>query len=126
MTPAKTLNDRTVIELESGKTYAAKVVVGSDGMNSYTRDVHGIQTAGYSYNQHGIVATLKMNQPLPGAFQRFLSSGPVALLPLWNNYATLVWSVPTNLAEDLKQDSEEGFITALNNSFYSEPKNPVG
>ena len=48
----------TTIELESGEKYKARLVIGSDGMNSMTRKAHGISTWGQSYNQKGVVCTL--------------------------------------------------------------------
>ena len=48
----------STIELESGEKYKARLLVGSDGMNSFTRQAHGISTWGQSYNQKGVVCTL--------------------------------------------------------------------
>ncbi|KIX92145.1 uncharacterized protein Z520_12138 [Fonsecaea multimorphosa CBS 102226] len=100
---------------------AARLLVGADGFNSPVRAFAGIASHGWDYNRHGVVATLTV-QPTPDntsqtddfdlfaeeplsnratAYQRFLPElgGPIAVLPLPNNHASLVWSTtPANAA----------------------------
>ena len=68
MVPGQNKDELTESELESGKKYSARLVVGSDGMNSFTRETHGISTWGYDYHQKGVVCTLSTLEPLSGAF----------------------------------------------------------
>ena len=59
--------------------------MGADGMNSIVRKSKNIESFGYSYNQYGLVATLKIN-PISDqnniAYQKFLKTGPIAFLPV--------------------------------------------
>jgi len=56
--PARNDYEKPVVTLENGETIEPKLLVGSDGMNSKTREEYGISTWGYSYNTSGVVCTL--------------------------------------------------------------------
>ncbi|KAJ9615334.1 putative ubiquinone biosynthesis monooxygenase [Cladophialophora chaetospira] len=106
----------------SSATIAARLLVGADGFNSPVRTFAGISSHGWDYNRHGVVATLTTQsppdstseqfdlfseEPLPDratAYQRFLPvlGGPIAILPLPNNNASLVWSTTPQNANYLK------------------------
>ncbi|THC99357.1 hypothetical protein EYZ11_001169 [Aspergillus tanneri] len=106
---------------------AARLLVGADGINSPVRKFANISTEGWDYNRHGVVATLSLADPDPvpfpigtrTAYQRFLPSlgGPIALLPLPNNHATLVWSTTPENAAYLKSLSPKAFIAMVNSAF---------
>ncbi|KAM5433920.1 putative ubiquinone biosynthesis monooxygenase [Microsporum ferrugineum] len=106
-------------------TIAARLLVGADGINSPVRSFAGISTDGWDYDRHGVVATLKLSPSTQSstrpvtAYQRFLPGigGPVAMLPLPNNYATLVWSTTVQNAAYLKSLSPEAFTTMVNAAF---------
>lgn len=90
------------------------MLIGSDGEKSLTRNKYGIGATGYNYNQNGLVCTVETVRPNEIAFQRFLKTGPIALLPLWGNYSSIVWSCPYNMYRDLEDLSDEAFIHRLN------------
>ncbi|KAJ5809937.1 uncharacterized protein N7503_002155 [Penicillium pulvis] len=105
---------------------AARLLVGADGINSPVRSFADIPTQGWDYNRHGIVATLALADLDPSAlsntrtaYQRFLPSigGPIALLPLPNNHATLVWSTRPEHAAYLKSLPMPAFIAMVNAAF---------
>lgn len=106
---------------------AARLLVGADGINSPVRSFANISTDGWDYNRHGVVATLALSEPDTApfpvgtrtAYQRFLPSlgGPIALLPLPNNHATLVWSTTVENAAYLKSLSPKEFISMVNAAF---------
>lgn len=112
---------------------AARLLVGADGFNSPVRNFSWIASKGWDYNRHGVVATLDaeakdesfesfFDDSASGsatAYQRFLPSlgGPIALLPLPNNKASLVWSTtPKNVAY-LKTLSAESLVAIVNAAF---------
>lgn len=77
-----------VLTLDSSDTeqLRARLLIGADGANSPVKKYSGIDTFGWAYDNHGLVATLKVT---PGsarlmrtAWQRFLPEGPVAFLPV--------------------------------------------
>lgn len=95
--------------------------IGADGANSIVRQNMNIQNFSLSYKQMGVVATLELDaEETAGnsvAWQRFLPSGPVAMLPLHDSLSSLVWSTSVEHAKELlKMDSTE-FVNALNDAF---------
>nr|POE49481.1 ubiquinone biosynthesis monooxygenase coq6, mitochondrial [Quercus suber] len=101
---------------------AARLLIGADGANSPVRQFADIPGHGWDYNQQGVVATLTLDQDYPAdcirtAYQRFLPTGPIALLPLPGNRATLVWSTSPAHAARLKSLSPEDFIASVNAAF---------
>ena len=55
------------------------------------------------------------------AWQRFLPTGPLALLPLWGGYGSIVWSLPPAEAARLKALSKDEFISELNDKLIQAP-----
>ncbi|KAL4811291.1 hypothetical protein BDV18DRAFT_155897 [Aspergillus unguis] len=112
---------------QSPSRIAARLLVGADGINSPVRRYADISTEGWDYQRHGVVATLSLADQVPApfpigtrtAYQRFLPSlgGPIALLPLPNNNATLVWSTTVENAAYLKSLSPGAFIAMVNAAF---------
>jgi 2-octaprenyl-6-methoxyphenol hydroxylase len=85
--------------LESGAELRARMLVAADGARSQTRDMAGIGTRGWSYDQSGIVTTVAHKRPHRGiAHERFLNPGPFAILPLTENRSSLVWTEPPEMA----------------------------
>ena len=63
------------------KTIRARLVVAADGARSATREAAGLRTVSMPYSQRGVVATVSTPEPHCVAWQRFLATGPLALLP---------------------------------------------
>jgi 2-octaprenylphenol hydroxylase len=81
---------------------SARLVVGADGARSQVRELLGIPLRRHDYRQSAIVATIATAKPHRSiAWQRFLRSGPLALLPLFNGECSIVWSADRALAEAL-------------------------
>lgn len=113
------LSSWPVVELEDGRQLAARLLVGADGANSPARAFARIEARGWDYNRHGLVATVRLEWDdfRTSAFQRFLKSGPIALLPLPNDFASLVWSCTPEMAKHLKALSPEAFVHMVNAAF---------
>lgn len=81
----------------------------------------GIQNFALSYKQMGVVATLELNEEHAAgnsvAWQRFLPTGPVALLPLTDTLSSLVWTTNLEHAKELLKMEPDEFVDALNNAF---------
>ncbi|XP_015171176.1 PREDICTED: ubiquinone biosynthesis monooxygenase COQ6, mitochondrial [Polistes dominula] len=110
----------TKIQLENGKQYETKLLVGADGVNSKVREAMNVQYVQWKYDQMGIVATLELCEPTENivAWQRFLPTGPIALLPLTNTLSSLVWSLTTKEAKNLMKISEEEFVDNINKALW--------
>ena len=108
-----------IVKTDMGRELTAKLLVGADGQNSPVRTFAGIESRGWDYGRMGVVATLEFGEEgwSKTAYQRFLPTGPVALLPLPGRYATLVWSVTPALAAHLKSLSCKDFVAMVNAAF---------
>ena len=106
--------DRAELELDSGTVISAKLIVGADGGRSIVRNLAEITYTEKSYQQMGIVALVETEYPHENtAWQRFLSTGPMALLPLSNDQCSIVWSVSEDYADELMRLNEYEFADAL-------------
>jgi len=110
------------LNLKSDEIINSRLVVGSDGANSKIRSLAGLESLGWDYEQNGLVATLSVN-PFGNtkeeinnsiAWQRYLPTGPVAILPLSETKSSLVWSTSSDVAKNLMGLSNEDFVNALN------------
>merc|ERR1719369_590458 len=115
--------EEVLIELEGGEMISTQLLVGADGFRSLVRSSIGCDYVGWEYDQMGVVATLDLE--VPGgvnrtAWQRFLPTGPVALLPLSENKSSLVWTVSRDMAKDMVNMDEEKFVLNLNKASLSE------
>lgn len=129
-----TASTSTNAENTSKVSIAARLLVGADGFNSPVRTFAGINSNGWDYNRHGVVATVNIqsadaedqsfdslfSEEGPSnratAYQRFLPQlgGPIAILPLPNNHASLVWSTNPQNAAYLKSLSPASQTSMIN------------
>ncbi|XP_015281841.1 PREDICTED: ubiquinone biosynthesis monooxygenase COQ6, mitochondrial [Gekko japonicus] len=109
------------IDLADGRRLQTKLLIGADGQNSMVRKAAGIQTIQYQYDQSAVVATLHLSEATDNnvAWQRFLPSGPIALLPLSDTISSLVWSTSHEHASQLQNMDEESFVDSINSAFWS-------
>ncbi|KAF3919744.1 hypothetical protein ABW20_dc0107757 [Dactylellina cionopaga] len=114
------MRDWPVVTLSNGKRLAARLLIGADGGNSPVRTFSGIESRGWDYGRHSMVATFKIEDDTAFqkfAYQRFLPSGPVAILPLPGNFANLAWSTTPEKVAHLKALSPENFVAMVNAAF---------
>lgn len=111
------------LTLSSGAVLAARLLVGADGLNSPVRTFAGIRSRGWDYNRHGVVATVKLQRHDSStfestiAYQRFMPSGPIALLALPDDFATLVWTTTPQNAAHLKSLSNSDLAAMIDAAF---------
>ena len=91
------------LRLEGGRTISARLIVGADGVHSWTREQAGIAGVPRAYGQSGVVANFAVERGHRGrALQWFLRDGSVlAWLPLPGKRISIVWSAPSELAGQL-------------------------
>ena len=107
------------LKLEDGRTFTADLIVGADGAHSSLREWANIKVHGWDYQQTAIVCTVTTENPHQHtAWQRFLSEGPLAFLPLADpNQCSIVWSNSTEEAELLSQLNDDTFKNTLEKAF---------
>lgn len=108
--------DWPTVTLSNGESLQARLLVGADGFNSSVRKFSHIASRGWFYNRFGVVATVKLQYEdyRSLAWQRFLTTGPLAILPLTDNNATIVWSSTPELSELLISVDDEIFPYLVN------------
>ncbi|MFT5099255.1 MAG: 2-octaprenylphenol hydroxylase [Planctomycetaceae bacterium] len=99
--------------LDDGRVLICNLLVGADGGNSRVRELKGLRTAGWSYDQTAVVTTIQTELPhnqIPR--QWFTSEGPLAFLPLADSHlCSIVWSHQD--AESLMKLNAELFCKTL-------------
>ena len=106
--------ERVRVRLTDGRELGARLLAAADGAESPTRRLVGMETAGHSYGQDAIVAHVHTQKPHRNtAWQRFLPTGPLALLPLADGRSSIVWSVRSDEAMRLRALDPAAFALAL-------------
>jgi len=102
------------IRLADGRELRSALILGADGVQSRTRELLGIESAGHSYHQDALVAHVRTEKPhQKTAWQRFLHTGPLAFLPLSDGRSSIVWSAHTATAARLAALNEQEFSAEL-------------
>lgn len=96
------------------QTLQAKLIIAADGANSSIRRLANFASDQSAYQQTALVANVKLDHAnQQTAYQRFLPTGPLAFLPLANNDYSIVWSLPTQLAEQYAKLNQSAFASTL-------------
>ena len=78
----------------------ADLVVGADGARSFVRELAGIKTNQWPYQQTAVVTHLSTEIDHDAtARQRFLRDGPLGMLPLADGRISVVWSTTPDVAQ---------------------------
>ncbi|QFY88802.1 UbiH/UbiF/VisC/COQ6 family ubiquinone biosynthesis hydroxylase [Magnetovirga frankeli] len=102
------------LSLEKGQRIQAGLIVAADGRDSPLRQMADIEVHGWAYNQHALVATVSpAGDHQHTAWQRFLPTGPLALLPLDDGRCSIVWSTSPDQAQRLLRLDETEFLRQL-------------
>jgi 2-octaprenylphenol hydroxylase len=102
------------VTLADGREIRARLLVAADGAKSRVRGLAGIPVQGWGYGQDAVVATIRpQRHHRDTAWQRFMPSGPLALLPIDDGRCSIVWSTSPAHAEQLLALPPESFCDAL-------------
>ena len=113
-------DEAATLQLSSGEEIQTELVIGAEGAESPLREAAGIQTTGWSYAATAVVCHVECEVPHHGiALQRFLPSGPVALLPLADGRRSLVWSTTDADAQALLKLDDAAFVRHLEDAMQS-------
>jgi len=93
---------------------SAGLLIAADGRTSSVREKLHMTVSSGDYVQTAIVANVSTELPhRQTAYQRFLETGPLALLPLANGQSSIVWSADSPRADALLQLGDDDFLDAL-------------
>jgi 2-octaprenyl-6-methoxyphenol hydroxylase len=102
------------VSLDTGERLSARLLVGADGRDSGTARRAGIGRVEWEYGQTALVCAIAHERPHGGAaHQLFLPEGPLAILPLPGNRASIVWSERTPRAREIAALSEGDYLAVL-------------
>ncbi len=102
----------------SDRGIESQLVIAADGSQSTIRQLAGIELEQEAFHQSALVATLQCEKHHQHtAWQCFTPTGPVAMLPLHENFCSLVWSCDDEKASKLISLSPEDFSTELEQIF---------
>lgn len=94
------------------------LVIGADGIDSAVRELAGIGVVRRAYEQTAIVSRIEVAEPRAyTAFERFTTSGPLALLPVGGRRHVLVRSARTAEVPALLALSEHDYLADAQRRF---------
>ncbi|WP_293643866.1 UbiH/UbiF/VisC/COQ6 family ubiquinone biosynthesis hydroxylase [Thiolapillus sp.] len=102
------------VVLNNGTQLSASLVVAADGARSSLRELAGISTGGWGYDQTAVVCTVRAEKGNQATcWQRFMTHGPLALLPMDDDLFSIVWSTTPEQAQELTEMPAGDFDEAL-------------
>lgn len=106
------------LRLDDGRRVEASIAIAADGAESTLRSLAGLDVSRHDYGQRGVVAYVDSTLPNQDtAWQRFLDTGPLAVLPFDRNRSSIVWTLPDAEAERVLALDEDSFNRELTNAF---------
>lgn len=111
-------NDSGVrLRLDDGSRLDARIAIAADGANSGLRTLAGIGVQRHDYAQQGVVGFIASEKPHEStAWQRFLPTGPLALLPFTEGRSSIVWTLPDDEAQRVLALDDDLFARELGNA----------
>jgi len=110
-TPITSMNkvgERFEVEFAGGQKLKPDLLIGADGAASFVRKNAGIGITSWLYSQSAFVTHLQPEiSHRNTAWQRFLRTGPVGLLPLADGRVSTVWSTTAGQAAEALNASDE-------------------
>ncbi|WP_064004044.1 UbiH/UbiF/VisC/COQ6 family ubiquinone biosynthesis hydroxylase [Piscirickettsia salmonis] len=111
--------DHVSLTLNSGECLQSVVIIGADGVHSWVREQLVWPVSTRDYQQSALVTTVvteKSHQRT--AWQRFLPTGPLAFLPLDDEYySSIVWSLDQDQIERVLNLTDSAFKQELMHAF---------
>src|SRR3546814_7100480 len=106
------------MRLDDGGRIDARGAVAADGAESTLRRLAGGEVSRHDYGQRGVVAYIETGQPHEDtAWQRFLPTGPLAVLPFADGRSSIVWTLPDARAAQALALDDDAFARELTRAF---------
>ena len=112
------LNNQKQLTLDNCSKLLASLIVASDGIDSPVAKSFGIRKTGWNYKQRGLVCAVEHQHSSDNtAYQYFLPEGPLAILPIKNNTASIVWTESIQNASEISEMKEAEYLSVLRKRF---------
>ena len=106
------------LTLDNNSKLQASLIVASDGIDSPSAKAFGIKKTGWKYKQRGLVCAVEHEYSSDNtAYQYFLPEGPLAILPIKKNTASIVWTESIQNAFTLSDMNDSEYLSLLRNRF---------
>lgn len=107
------------IDCQEGRKYVScYLLVGADGGSSSVRELGCFDVQQKPYRQQAVTALLRVeSEPQGVAYERFTDEGPIAMLPHTDGNYSLVWTLPSELAQQVIRLPKEEFEDRLQQRF---------
>jgi 2-octaprenyl-6-methoxyphenol hydroxylase len=111
-------DEHVALTLDTARTIQATLVIAADGTYSTVRENLNIPTETIDYQQKALVTVTTLQRHHGNiAYERFLSSGAIAMLPLTANRVATIWSDQNDEIDKLLALSDEAFLQQLQTQF---------
>eukprot|EP00817_Percolomonadidae_sp_ATCC50343_P003710 CAMPEP_0117420866 /NCGR_PEP_ID=MMETSP0758-20121206/2113_1 /TAXON_ID=63605 /ORGANISM="Percolomonas cosmopolitus, Strain AE-1 (ATCC 50343)" /LENGTH=420 /DNA_ID=CAMNT_0005202729 /DNA_START=243 /DNA_END=1505 /DNA_ORIENTATION=+ len=107
------------------QTISSKLIIAADGPQSPLRHMLNIPHDIVQYDQRAFVCSVRTKNPSTTAYQRFLKTGPIALLPTSANTSNIIWSTNSDHARELEKMSDTVLISTINDSLLRNETNQL-
>lgn len=102
------------LQLASGETLKAHLIVGADGAHSRIRQLASIGLDTHDYEQCAVVGCVKTERSHQDTcWQRYRREGPLAYLAMQNNVSSIAWYLPLEKMQWALSLSDEAFAREL-------------
>lgn len=108
-----------IVELDDGQKIRCRLIAACDGSRSRVRTLAGADWFSHGYDQSAVVANVTLRDPIRTAYQRFVATGPVAVLPVCTDdtaapVGNVIWTTTKVEAEALAVADDSVFLNELN------------
>jgi len=108
----------SILILDDGSQVRSRLVICADGRNSASAKRAGVIYTGWKYAQSALVCALEHEYSHNGfAYQHFMPTGPLAILPLKGNRCSIVWTEKAKNARTIMAMDENAYLDCLRPRF---------
>ncbi len=108
------------IMVNNNQQIRASLLLAADGKESFVRGVCAIPAKNFSYRQKAITYVISHEKSHNNcAYEYFLKTGPMAVLPMQNKHSAIIWSLNNTQADIIGRLSNDELIAETSRHFGS-------
>jgi 2-octaprenyl-6-methoxyphenol hydroxylase len=112
------LKQQKILKLDNNLQLQTSLIVASDGIDSPSAKAIGFRKTGWKYKQIGLVCAVEHEYSSDNtAYQYFLPEGPLAILPIKDNVASIVWTENIQNASTISEMNDAEYLRVLQHRF---------